>query len=481
MTFIQKTFPENFIKSAEKLEENYFVEHKTQTDYFKIGYSAIPSLFRFCFDKSILKLREPDLVKNILMIDELYINLSTQELELNKKDHEKELKDIELNKKELEEAKIKILGIIELINNDQKKFDLNQSMQGISAYLYNNSNKAKPVNSFIEKFIDNKKFTDDFLTIGSTETIQDFIQSMINKGFVYDKENCLFGFNVEQEGIINEQLSQEEIEKLELIEFISDFVRQNDYDSYVNYVKKSNVNLDNLFKEKTLIAYSIAMDKKYFALELINSNGDSTSTKEGKLNDVLKQAMYSIVYRNDDKDKYLDLILSSINFDSKSKEYINDFVKTCYEPLKKSLSKVIFNTYKHNIDHKLLCLSLIRNNDVYRLEIPEMAEMIRLGFEKYPEDIKAEEGIISHFNYYGKTVEMIENLANTPTVLIKGIPLHTVINNYILEIENKISNITEVKLDFWEDDIKMRKEEDFLKLKIEKINEILSAIEEQEV
>lgn len=73
--FKQKTFPENIINSAKKLEADYFVEHVIQMDYFNKGYSAIPSLFSFCFDKKAYE-------QLFSKINEIIFNLSQKEMNL---------------------------------------------------------------------------------------------------------------------------------------------------------------------------------------------------------------------------------------------------------------------------------------------------------------------------------------------------------------------------------------------------------------
>lgn len=487
MPFTQKTFPEDFIKSAKKLEDSYFLEHVNQVDYFKKGYTAIPTLFKFCFDKKVYE-------KMFLTIDE---QLEKAELTLIMSENKKtdiegdvslsaEIKEELLSqvKEEIESINNSISGIKSLIlfrDSNFTTFDLNTSMEGISAFIYHDSeeHKSKPINSFIYKFFDFEKERTDYTSIISKGTISEFIQSFMERGFSYDKENCLFGKVVEIEGIEYKNISDEEIKRLNTIDEISNFVVSNNYDEYVDYVSENNIDTIKIFNEKTILAYSIAMDKNDFALNCIFSNKEVTLNTENKINDVIDQIIYSIVYRNHKVEDYLSTVIERINFDNKDQEYINEFVKKTFIEFKKKLSKDIFLLYKDKIDNKKLSLALLKDCNVYRLEESTMDKYIKEAFKKYPKEIMEVENILSHFNYYKKTMSMIENLKNTPDILINGLNFSHYILSLMKEVENKIELIEdseEVKYDYWEDSTELLTELEFLNQKLLNIKETLTLL-----
>lgn len=484
MSFIQKTFPQDIKEASKKLEDGYFIEHLNQTDYFSKGYEAIPSLFKFCFDKVIY-------LKSINSLDET-INKLEEEIQkqeaiiqeaMSSTEMDEDIKEQTKNTAEqnIEAIKQKISTfdfLVEFKNSDYTNFDLSKEMNGLPVFVYNEANYSKPVNSFIYKFFDHShEKTSNFVEFQSDRSINDFIQIMMSKGFIYDKENCIFGKVVDIEGVIEEEISEEYKNKLILIDEIADFVRANNHFDYLDYVEEKKPDIDYLFNEKTLAAYAIAMDKKDFALREISSKKDPSLTHSGQLNDLVSQAMYSIVYRNHKFSDYLESIIKKIDFNDKSQEYIDDFVKLTFEQYKKSLSKEIFESYKSRIDNKKLSLALVRDCNVYRLENKLMSNMVNNAFDIYKEDISNLENIISHFNYYAKSMQMIDNISKIPDIFIAGKPASDYLKMYMYSVITKIESIkdnSEVKYDFWEDDSELRTEEEFLKAKLEKIQSYFS-------
>lgn len=484
MSFTQKTFPQDIKDAAKKLEDGYFIEHLNQTDYFSKGYEAIPSLFKFCFDKGVY-------LKSINSVDEtikeLEKEIQAQEALIQEAMSSTEMdEDIKTEKKAMAEAAIDLIKekistfdfLVEFKNSDYTVFDLSKSMKGIPAFFYNEANYSKPVNSFIYKFFDhNHEKTSDFVQFASDRSFSEFIQLMMSKGFIYDKENCIFGKVVDLEGFSEEEISEEHKNRLVLIDEIANFVRANNHFDYLDYVEENQPDIDSLFDEKTLAAYAIAMDKKDFALREISSKKDPSLTRSGQLNDLVPQAMYSIIYRNHKFSDYLESIINKIDFTDKSQEYIDDFVKLTFEQHKKSLSKEIFESYKSKIDNKKLSLALVRDCNVYRLENKLMSNMVDNAFDIYKEDISNLENIVSHFNYYAKSMQMLENISKVPNISIAGNPAGFHVELYMYSVISKIENIeenSEVKYDFWEDDSELRTEEEFLKAKLEKIQSYLS-------
>jgi hypothetical protein len=479
MTFSQKTFPEEIRISAKNLENGYFIEHLTQTDYFSKGYEAIPSLFRFCFDKTIYMASLDSVEENLEKIESEINSVEDKILEIinsttfNEEEKNYEKKAAEEIIVDLKDKKDSIEKLVAFKKSDYTDFDLSTTMKGIAAFIYNESKHSKPVNAFIYKFFDhNIEKTNDFIQFYSERSIGDFIQVMMSKGFVYDKENCLFGKVVDAVGFVEDEISEDYKNKLILIDNIAAFVRANNYFEYLDFVEEHKPNIDDLFDVQTLAAYAIAMDKQDFALREISSKNDSTLTKTGELNDLVTQSMYSIIYRNHKFSDYLSTIIGQIDFTNKSQEYIDKFVVVTFEELKKSLSKEVFESYKSKIDIKKLSLALIKDCNVYRLENTAMSKLIDDAFDNYQDDILKTENIISHFQYYAMTMQMLENLSKVPDIVIGGIPAAEHVSSYMQSVIAKIDKIkenNEVKYDFWENDSELRTEEEFLKFKAEKI------------
>lgn len=487
MSFTQKTYPEEIIKSAKKLEDSYFLDHVNQIDYFKKGYEAIPSLFKFCFDKKAYEEYFENIYNELEQIEDSIKNYEHIKSEL--------YNDSSINKAEKENGLSEIVNIIEnltknlshisaLINlkeSDFTVFDLNIPMNTLSAFIYHDSedNKSKPINSFIYKFFDHEKETTDYISINSKRTIYEFIQTLMDTGFNYDIDNCIFGKIVKKEGIEYKQISEEKINKLNIIDTISNFVIGNNHEEYIEYIQDNNINTVELFNDNTILAYAIAMDKKSFAVDCIYTESEFTLNNENNINDVIDQIMYSIVYRNHSINEYLSLAISKINFDNKDQDYINDFVKKTFIEFKKKLSKEIFDLYKDKIDNKKLSIAIVKDSNVYRLEEKTMAKYIEEAFKKYPEELMQTTNILSHFNYYKKTMTMIEYLKNTPDILIDYKPVSHYILELKKEVEDKIETIEnsgDVKYDYWEDSTELLTEVEYLTEKLTLIKENLTLL-----
>lgn len=484
MSFIQKTFPEDILKSAIKIKEKYFLEHDIQIDYFKKGYEAIPTLFKFSFDKKEYEKLFLSAQENITKLEELIsdnedsINEVSIDKTLNKSEKDAIISD---TLKVIETIKDKISLLKEFINlkeSDFTKFDINRSMEDLYATISHEDEKlSKPINALIYKFFDFEKELTDYKHIRSKRTISDFIKTLMAAGFTYDKDNCIFGKIIENSGIKFEQITEDKIKTLEIIDDISNFVTGNNHGEYIVYVEENNIDTSEIFNDKSLLAYSIAMDKKHFAKECIFEKKEVTLNKDNKMNDVISQVIYSIIYRNHKIDDYLSVIVDKIDFSNKDQEYINEFVRNTFIEYKKKLSKEIFNLYKDKIDNKKLSIALVKDSNVYRLEESTISKYIKEAFEKYPEDLMQVENILTHFNYYKKTMAMIENLKNTPDILING----ENVSHYILNLKNetqvKIESIEksgEVKHDYWEDSEELLTETEYLTEKLDKINEYLN-------
>jgi len=484
--FKQKTFPEVILNSAKKLEADYFIDHVIQIDYFNKGYSAIPSLFSFCFDKKAYE-------QLFLKIDEIIFNITQKEDEfdneltsliadpnINPSEKNNMIQDIESSLEEIKKQK-KIFQDLKLFResdfNSDFDIDLKLTEIGISPFVYHNNslNFSKPVNGFLVHFIDKEnEATDDFVQIYSKRTVREFIQHMLSQGFKYDKENCIFGNLVEKIGLVEECISDEEVARLSTIETISNFVKGNDWVEYVNYIESNNIDSKTLFSEKSLEAYAIAMDKKYFAQKLISTNDKLTLTLDNKINDLVYQAVYSIIYRKHPVEDYLKLIISKIDFSNKDQDYINKFVNQTFVNEKKSLNREVFKLYKNKIETKKLLIALLKDCNVYRLENDDMFDFISENFVNYKEDILEIEGLLSHFNYYQKTMKFLNIVAQIPEIKIGDQQLYQVISILIEETENKLESIIEsgeTKYDFWEGDESLKTEQDYLSMKLDKLKE----------
>jgi len=484
--FKQKTFQEDIISSAKKLEYDYFIEHVIQIDYFNKGYSAIPSLFSFCFDKKAYE-------QLFSKIDEIIFNISQEEDELDHKltsliadpnintvEKNNLIQETETSLKQIKKYK-KIFQDLKLFResgfNSDFDIDLKLDKIGISPFIYHNNslNFSKPLNGFLFHFIDKEnEATDDFIQLHTKRTVKDFINYMLSQGFKYDKENCIFGKIVEKIGLVEECISEEEVKRLSTIETISNFVKGNDWIEYSNYIESNNVDTRALFSEKSLEAYAIAMDKKYFAQKLISTNNNLTLTVDNKINDIVYQAVYSIIYRKHPVEDYLKPIISKIDFSNKDQDYINTFVKQTFVNEKKSLNKEVFKLYKNKIETKKLLIALLKDCNVYRLENSDMLDFISENFVSHKEYILAINGLLSHFNYYQKTMQFLNIIAQVPEIKIADTPLYQIISILIEETETKLQSIIEngeTKYDFWEEDESLRTEQDYLAIKLDKLKE----------
>ncbi len=134
----------------------------------------------------------------------------------------------------------------------------------------------------------------------------------------------------------------------------------------------------------------------------------------------------------------------------------------------------VFKLYKNKIETKKLLIALLKDCNVYRLENSDMLDFISENFVSYKDDILKIEGLLSHFNYYQKTMQFINIIAQIPEIKIANTPLYEVISILIEETEKKLESIIEsgeTKYDFWEEDESLRTEQDYLAMKLEKLKE----------
>lgn len=418
MTITRVQYPEICVETAKEMAKNYYVFHRNEVDFLSRGFKAIPTLFQFSFVKEII---DPAMEKHkaiLARINEILemheINDMAGTLETNVDIIEK-FGSVEDFLKIVEEA-----NTLKPIYEDK----INPTLDSEVAFpvvvvfsgedLYKKGSKVL-LNSFT---MGTGLESDDGMVYVFKGTYREMITVMSSIGFVYDSENCalksFFG-DIEINVVEPEQAV---LDEMEVRHELAEFIRVDDDWGMRDFIYDHDIDTNVLFRDESLVSYCIEMNKQACFIQALASSKDLLNTPSGNFDSAVSRAIFSVAYRGLDFKRFLGVLIKNINFKGKPQSTIDEFVRESFHDMRAEMSLDVFNLYKDNIDPKMLALALVKNNNVYRMEIPEMAEIIEQAFVDYKDDILAIPGMVSHVNYYKETLRMIDCLRNVPTVMI---------------------------------------------------------------
>lgn len=418
MTITRVQYPEICVETAKEMAKNYFVFHRNEVDFLSRGFKAIPSLFQFAFMKEMVDEAKEKNTAIMAKIDAILETYETNDmagtLETNVAIQE-EFGSLEQFLKFVEEAKQLKPVFADKLN---PTFDSPVSLPVVVMFsgedLYKKGSKVL-LNTFT---LGTGLETDDGLTYHFQGTYREMITMLSKVGFVYDDVNCAMKpFFGEVEITVTEP-EETELAEMEVRHELAEFIRVDDDWGMRDFIYDNDIDTEKLFRDESLVSYCIEMDKRACFIQSLASSKDLLNTPSGDFDSATSRAIFSVAYRGLDFNRFLGLLVKNINFKGKPQSTIDEFVHESFHDLRQEMSLDVFNLYKDNIDPKMLALALVKHNNVYRMEIPEMAEIIKQAYVDYKDDILAIPGMVSHVNYYKETPRFIECLRNVPTVMI---------------------------------------------------------------
>lgn len=442
MTTIKRVqYPASCVESAKVIANNYFVNHKNNLDFLSKGFKAIPNLFSFSFPKEIVdkamkhfnKVNEN--ISEILTTYNTHFNAGT--LHTDSSIIEK-FGSVENFLEVVEAAKLDEKTYLDAVNPSlSSTFMIPFLLSFGGEEIYKKDNKVL-LNPFT---LNTGIVSDDGLVYYFTGTYQDFFEKASEIGFVYDHENCaLSEFFTDldiklvdpDESVLSDMLVRDEL---------AEFIRVDDDFAMQEFIDRNNIDTQQLFVDESLLSYCVEMDKPNCFVHLLFSSPSVIVNVNGQLDSAIKRCMFSVLYREQAFKKYLGKFLQVAKFDGLSQEVVDKFVKESFHDFRREESLDVFNLYKDKIDHKMLSLALVKHNNVYRMELPEMAEFIQQAFKTYPDDILKTENIVSHLEYYKETNNMITLLRNVPTIKIAGKNILFFLDAIKNELEEKLEAV----------------------------------------
>lgn len=443
MTTVKRiVYPQDCIESARNIAKNYFVFHRNEVDFLDRGYKAVPNLFKFAFLKEMV---DASKAKATAVLEKVNSVLDTYEtndmagtLETNQGIVD-EFESLENFLSVVEEAK-RIKPIYEDMLNPT--LDSTYTLATLVVFdgedLYKKGSKVL-LNSFtIEKGL----ISDDGMAYYlPNSTYRQLFTVMSEIGFVYDRENCALA-DMFSELVIEEVIpSEEELNEINTRHELAEYIRTEDDWGMSDYIRDNQVDMDKLFSDESLVSYCIEMNKPVCFMEALMASKNLIVNPKGNLDPAIQRAIFSVAYRGLEFDRFLGKLVKTMSFNDVTQEIVDEFVKVSFHDLRQEMSLDVFNLYKDKIDEKMLCLALVKNNNVYRMEIPEMKEFIKKAFDKYSVEISETIGIISHLNYYKETMNMVEFLHNTPEVIIGENNILHYLHNLVNEKNAEINGI----------------------------------------
>lgn len=418
MTITRVQYPEICVETAKEMAKNYFVFHRNEVDFLSRGFKAIPGLFKFAFMKEMvdeaMEQNKAVLAKVNEVLDMFEINDMAGTLETNVDIPEK-FGDLETFMKFVEEGKILKPIYEDLIN---PTLDSPASMAVIVMFdgedLYKKGSKVL-LNTFT---LGTGLETGDGLAYQFSGTYREMITVLSGLGFVYDHENCALKPFFGDVEITVVEPEQSVLDEMEVRHELAEFIRVDDDWGMRDFIFDNDIDMDVLFRDESLVSYCIEMNKQACFIQSMASSKDLLNTPSGAFDSAVSRAIFSVAYRGLDFKRFLSILIANINFKGKPQSVIDEFVLASFHDLRQEMSVDVFNLYKDNIDPKMLALALVKHNNVYRMEIPEMAAIIEQAYIDYKDDILAIPGMVSHVDYYKETPRFIEFLRNVPTVMI---------------------------------------------------------------
>lgn len=421
MTTIKRVvYPEGMIESAQASAKNYYLLHRNEVDFLDRGFNAIPSLFKFAFLTEMVNKAFEDNRNVLTVIDAIIETYETNEM-AGTLDTNEEIK-------EKYESVEKFAELVEVARKEkaQREDFLNPTLDSICPFpaivVFSGEELFKKgshvlLNPFT---VDKGLISNDGMHYSKPNTTyREFFTLMTEIGFTYDNESCYFTDMFAELEVVEVPPTEEEIKNINIRHELAEIIRSEDDYAMRDYLADNNIDQDVLFADNSLVSYCIEMNKPVCFLEALVTSKDLLLKPNGTLDSAMSRAMFSVIFRGLSFDRFLSKLLKMIEFNNVTQEIVDDFVKVSFHEHRQETSLDVFNLYKDKIDEKMLCLALVRDNNVYRMEIPEMREYITRAFEKYSDVILESVGIVSHFNYYKETPKMIALLHNTPTILIK--------------------------------------------------------------
>lgn len=418
MTITRVQYPENCVESAKEMAKNYFVFHKNEVDFLSLGFKAIPNLFQFSFMKEMVDANMKEACEVLTRVQTLLDLYETNDmagtLHTNVEITE-QFGTVETFLEVVEEAK-RIKPIYE-----ERLAPTLDSPASVPAFimfsgedLYKKGSKVL-LNSFT---LGTGLESDDGMVYSFKGSYRELIALLSSIGFVYNDTDCeLKSFFGDVEIDIVEP-DAETLAAMQLRHELAEFIRVDDDWGMRDFIYDNNIDTDVLFRDESLVSYCIEMNKQSCFIAALVSSKDLLNTPSGDFDSAVSRAVFSVAYRGLDFNRFLGKLIQSIKFEGKPQSTIDEFVRESFHDVRLEMSLDAFNLYKDNIDPKMLALALVKNNNVYRMEVPEMAEVISQAFVDYKDDILATPGMISHMEYYKETQRFIKLLRNVPTVMI---------------------------------------------------------------
>lgn len=421
MTTIKRVvYPEGMIEAAKASAKNYYVFHRNEVDFLDRGFKAIPSLFKFAFLKEMVEKQFEEYRQIITVIDAIIEVYETNDmagtLHTNEEIKEK-YGSVEEFTALFEKARKERVQIEEMLNPTLDSISPFPAIVAFSGEELFKKGSHVLLNPFtVEKGLISN---DGMHYIKHNTTYREFFTLMTEIGFTYDSESCYFKDMFAELEVVEVAPTEEEMKAINTRHELAELIRSEDDHGMRNYLIDNNIDQKVLFADNSLVSYCIEMNKPICFLEALVTSDDLLLNPKGKLDSAISRAMFSVIFRGLDFNRFLSKLLKMIEFKNVTQEIVDEFVKVSFHEHRQETSLDVFNLYKDKIDEKMLCLALVRDNNVYRMEIPEMKEYIVLAFEKYSDDILDTVGIVSHLNYYKETQNMIALLHKTPTIVIK--------------------------------------------------------------
>lgn len=421
MTTIKRVqYPAECLVYAKEIADSYFVHHKNQLDFLSKGFPSIPTLFSFAFPKEIVEQNINHFKSVVEKIDSIIALYDTHFAAGTMSTSEEILKEFETVDNFLE--------VVSEAREEKPKYEsyANPTLDGravmpfminfIDEVVFKKSNKVL-LNPFLVG--SNILSNDDLIYIYKGDiTYRELFTKLSAIGFIYDEANCAMKEFFPELAIEVVEPEQSVLDELYLRHELAEFIRVDDDFKMSDFIIEKNIDVPVLFKDESLVGYCIEMNKPNCFLNALFSTPSVIVNMDGKLDPAIKRAIFSVAYRDFDFNRYLGRFLKAAEFNDLSQDVIDEFVKESFHDHRLDLSLEVFNLYKDKIDPKMLGLALVRNNNVYRMEIPEMKATIEAAFANYKDDILAIPGIVSHFEYYKKTNDFIECLKHVPMISI---------------------------------------------------------------
>lgn len=418
MTITRVQYPEICVETAKEMAKNYFVFHRNEVDFLSRGFKAIPTLFSFGFMKEMVEANMTEAAEVLKRIDAILETFETNDmagtLDTNVSIQE-EFGTTENFLKVVEEATKLKPEYQERLNPTLDSKALLPAIVIFSGEdLYKKGSKVL-LNTFT---LGTGLESDDGLAYHFTGTYREMITVLSGLGFVYDGANCALKefFGDVEITVVEPEASV--LAEMEVRHELAEFIRVDDDWGMRDFIYDNDIDMDVLFRDESLVSYCIEMNKQACFIQSLVSSKDLLNTPSGDFDSAISRAVFSVAYRGLDFDRFLGKFVKYVNFKGKPQSTIDEFVRESFHDLRQEMSVDVFNLYKDNIDPKMLALALVKNNNVFRMEVPEMAEIIEKAFVDYKDDILAIPGMVSHINYYKETPRFVEFLRNVPTVMI---------------------------------------------------------------